>query len=187
MSTAFSQELLGSGSQAVLMTVAAQGLEAPAAFEGPDVVTGPGRRLARSWVEKDRNYPCVLLFMTVGTGMPLAVTPEWCGWPSKGLGKSVTAPPPRVPSFLLLACPPLSPSPTQKGCFIFSVPEALEMFVIKMWAFLCPGNSAASKERELVERQHDCVFAEPMSEVLVGLGRDSLCWILCWSWSVAGE
>ena len=58
------------------------------------------------------------------------------------------------------------------------------MFVIKMWAFLCPGNSAASKERELVERQHDCVFAEPMSEVLGGLGAgqpvlDSLLELVC--------
>lgn len=168
---------LESGSQAVPMTVAAQGLEAPAAFEGPDVVTGPGGRLARSWVEKDRNSPCVLPFMMVGTRMPLAVTPEWRWMAIKRAGEvSDSSPPiPRVPSFLLLACPALSPSPTQRGCFIFSVPKALEMFVIKMWAFLCPGNSAASKERELVKRQHNCVFLEPMSKVLVGLGGGTAC------------
>ena len=121
MSTAFSQELMGSGSQAVPMT-AAQGLEAPAAFEGPDVVTGPGRRLAHSWVEKDRNYPCVLPFMTVGTGMPLAVTPEWWWMAIKRAGEVSDSPPGPCP--LLFA--PCLPSPltlsNAEGMFHFFCP-----------------------------------------------------------------
>lgn len=40
---------------------------------------------------------------------------------------------------------------------------------------LCPGNSVASKERELVERQQGCVFPEPMRRVLVGLGGGTTC------------
>ena len=101
------------------MTVAPQGLEASAAFEGPDVVTGPRGRLAHSWVEKDRNSPCVLPFMTVGTGMPLEVTPEWWWMAIKGLPPPTVSPAPQVPSFLPLACPDLSPSPTQQGMFFF--------------------------------------------------------------------
>lgn len=82
------------------------------------MVTGPRGRLAHSWVEKDGNSPCVLPFMRVGTGMPLAVTPEWRWMAIKGLPPTV-APASRVPSFLPLACPALAPSPPQLGMFVF--------------------------------------------------------------------
>lgn len=139
------------------------------------MVTGPRGRLAHSWVEKDGNSPCVLPFMRVGTGMPLAVTPEWRWMAIKGLPPHCG---PRLPCPLLLApclpCPRTLSTTAGDVCFL-SVPKAVEMFVTKMWAFLCPGNSVASKERELVESQQGCVFPEPMSEVLVGLGGGTTC------------
>ena len=107
--------------------------------------------------------------------MPLAVTPEWRWMAIKGLPPDCG---PRLPCPLLLApclpCPRTLSTTAGDVCFL-SVPKAVEMFVTKMWAFLCPGNSVASKERELVESQQGCVFPEPMSEVLVGLGGGTTC------------
>lgn len=61
--------------------------------------------------------------------------------------------PQRCP-LLLALCPALSFHPVQHSeeCLFFCPSEALEMFVMKIWAFLYySGNQTPSKERELVE------------------------------------
>lgn len=110
------------------------GSEAPAAFEGSDAVTGLVGRQAHSRLEKDRNSPCALPSVTVGTGKTLLlVTAEGRRMALRGLNSPCTQQP-QAPGVgvggggvaqgcpLLILCSAL--------LLLFLVPEALEMFVL---------------------------------------------------------
>ena len=119
---------MGSGSQAVPITMAPWDLEAPAAFEGPDVVTALRGRLAHSWVGKDRNSPCVLPFVSDSRDREAPLS-DFCvavdGHPRPGHPLAHTAvsegeAPRDVPSFLPLVLPcPLILSNTAGNVYFF--------------------------------------------------------------------
>lgn len=70
------------------------GSEAPAAFEGSDAVTRLVGRQAHSRLEKDRNSPCALPSVTVGTGKTLLlVTAEGRRMALRGLNPPCTQQP----------------------------------------------------------------------------------------------
>lgn len=115
---------MGSKSKSVLMTVAPWDPEALAAFDGPDMVTGPRGKAGHSWPEKDRNSLCALPNLSDSRDRenPLRLLSGDNGWRPpctqqqlQTLGPWPEAPGDVPPGFPL--CPPHSP--TQQAVLMF--------------------------------------------------------------------
>lgn len=124
---------MGSKSKSVLMTVAPWDPEALAAFDSPDMVTGPRGKAGHSWPEKDRNSLCALPNLSDSRDRenPLRLLSGDNGWrpPCTQQQLQTLGPWPEAPGMSPLAFRPALPTlQHSRQCLCF-VPYTSEIFV----------------------------------------------------------
>lgn len=132
---------MGSKSKSVLMTVAPWDPEALAAFDGPDMVTGPRGKAGHSWPEKDRNSLCALPNLSDSRDRenPLRLLSGDNGWrpPCTQQQLQTLGPWPEAPGDVppWLSALPSPLSNTAGSAYVLSLTLLRYLFVMKLLGF----------------------------------------------------